>query len=221
MYDDNDAPPPARSAHSKPSRRNSSTQLGSHALPTPQRHRPIDPRFDPMFGNADLSQFKNNYKFLQEQIEEEETRRQHRIRCLKCILRRFTLEDAGEDLAEYDLSEDERMIFGEDQLQELNHLKLTPSERIHAELDKLKRESQLYKSKTKGNAAVSRKAQIKKGLMRKEVQAVKMGTKLKPYFPKRSVVKKAIHADTFESLEQKGGKHAVERYLARKSKKQH
>ncbi|CCW64807.1 unnamed protein product [Phytomonas sp. EM1] len=220
MSNDDDGPPPARSAHRKPARRNHSMRSEGCSLPSLKRHQPIDPRFDQMFGRADLRQFENNYKFLHEQFEEEEARRQHRIRCLKCILRRIALEDAGENLAEYDLSDDEREIFGEDHLQELTLLKLTPPERIHAELDKLKRESQLYKSKTKGNAAASRKAQVKKEMMSKEVRAVKANEKARPYFPKRSVIKKAVYADRFESLEQKGGKHAVERYLARKSKRQ-
>lgn len=205
-----DAPPPAKSARVRPAAR----QVHSQRV----RRVTLDPRFDPMFGRADPKVFEANYKFLRDQQHEEETQRRFRMRCLKCLIRRHELEEAGEDLDEYDLTDEERETFGPDHQQELAALKLTPPERIYAELEQLQRACQLHVSRTKNAVADSRHEHVKKEIMRKELQSVKDGTKSKPFYPKRSVVKRAVLADTFDKLEAKGGKAAVDRYVARKVK---
>lgn len=39
------------------------------------------------------------------------------------------------------------------------------------------------------------------------------------FFPKRKELKKAVIADTFDKLQQSGGKAAVDRYVLRKEKR--
>lgn len=232
MQDPEDRPPPAKSARAKPS---SAHHRGQPSRPA----RPVDPRFDPMFGaSTDIKSFEKNYKFLLEQQDAEEEARRFRIKCLKCVLRRHEIEQArlearrqeegskkkakrtAEDEDEdEDLSDYEREVFGEDHAQDLRVMKLTPPQHLYRELEQLQRDSQLYVSRRKNTAAVSRKDQVRKALMKKEVSAVKEGAKARPYFPKRSVVKRAVLSDRFEQLEEKGGKGAVDRYLARKTKK--
>lgn len=217
---DDDAPPPAKSARERPK------QHGSRLLAPVARPRHIDPRFDPMYGPVDTKLFETNYKFLREQEEEEEKRRRHRMACLRAMVRRIELEDAvykGElDAAEfedYDLSDNERDIFGPERMDELAELKHTPPKFIYEELEKLQRQSLLYQSRTKGGAVLSRKDKVRKDLMKKEVQQVKDGVKQKPFFPKRNAVKRALIADTYDRVEAKGGKGAVEKYLNRKSRR--
>lgn len=214
---DDDGPPPVQDAHRRP--RPKAAQRGGGFGAKAVSGSRVDPRFDPMFGRADARHFEQNYKFLREEEEKEEVQRRFRMRCLKCVLRRCELEEAGEDLDEYDLSDYEQEVFGEDHQRELREMKLTPPQHLHTELEQLKRASQLYISRTRDNSAKDRHSSVKKELLKKEVQAVKAGTKSKPYFPKRAEVKKAMLADTFTHLNDKGGKNAVDRYLIRKRKK--
>lgn len=213
---DDEGPPPVQDAHKKPKR--AFAQRGGTNKKDVLARR-VDPRFDPMFGRADARHFEQNYKFLREEEEKEEVNRRFRIKCLKCIIRRCELEEAGEDLDEYDLSDYEQEVFGEDHQRELREMKLTPPQQLYRELEQLQRASQLYISRTRDNSAKDRHASVKKALLKKEVQAVKAGTKTKPYFPKRAEVKKAMLAETFTHLNEKGGKAAVDRYLIRKRKK--
>eukprot|EP00796_Vickermania_ingenoplastis_P009128 gene9129-6416_t len=207
---DDDGPPPAKSARVRPRR----------AMPRGSSKAGLgDPRFDTLHGRADTRAFEHNYKFLREQQEEEEQRRRFRIRCLKCIIRRLELEDAGEDLEEYDLSDTEREVFGEDHLSELAALKRTPPQHIYKELQQLQRESQLYVSQSKDSGVKSRQKSVRKEIIKKEVGAVKAGAKSKPFFPKRSELKRAVLSDTFDRLESVGGKAAVDKYLLSKKKK--
>lgn len=178
-----------------------------------------DPRFDPLHGPADRRHFEQHYKFLLEQQAQEEVERKFRVRRLKCFLRRVELEASGEPLEEYDLSDTERDVFGPDHLDELRDLKQTPPRLIYKELEELQRESQLYVSRMKDASAKSRKSGVRKELMKREVEAVKEGKKSRPFFPKRSAVKKAILSDTFDRLEQVGGRDAVDKYLRSKKKK--
>jgi hypothetical protein len=218
--DDDDGPPPVHDAHKKPKR--SFSQRGGGSVGYGKKDavaQRVDPRFDPMFGRADPRHFEQNYKFLREAQEEEEVQRRFRIKCLKCIIRRCELEEAGEDLDEYDLSDFEQEVFGEDHQRELREMKLTPPSQLYKELEQLQRASQLYTARTRDISAKDRHASVKKSLLKKEVQAVKAGAKAKPYFPKRAEVKKAMLADTFTHLHNKGGKAAVDRYLIRKQQK--
>lgn len=239
--DSDDRPPPAKSARTRPP----SLQQPHGGRPTTARaRRPIDPRFDPMYSTPDdLKQYEKNYKFLLEQEEAEEEARRFRIKCLKCVIRRHEMEQAryekkkqeaaragkrsrkaaddDEDDEDDDegFSDYEREVFGDDHLRELAQLKLTPPQHLYRELEQLQRQSQLYVSRKKNTAAVSRRSQIRKRMMKEEVSAVKGGTKAKPFFPKRSVVKRAVLSDTFDRLEEKGSKSAVDRYIARKTHK--
>ncbi|KPA75599.1 hypothetical protein ABB37_08474 [Leptomonas pyrrhocoris] len=215
---DDDGPPPVHDAHRKPKHPLSKYSRGYGAKKDAVMTR-VDPRFDSMFGRADARQFEQNYGFLREEAEREEVARRFRVKCLKCIIRRCELEQAGEDLDEYDLSDYEQEVFGEEHQRELREMKLTPPQQLYAELEKLQRESQLYIARTRDNAAKDRHSSVRKELLKKEVQAVKAGTKSKPYFPKRAAVKKAMLADNFTHLNEKGGKAAVDRYLIRKRKK--
>lgn len=149
------------------------------------------------------------------------------------MLRRFAVEEnllSGEEDEEFDLSEQEREVFldGIDEedatsvqqaLRELALLKRTPKAAIQEELQQLKRETTLYLSQVGERKAKSRVAEVKKAAMKAEVKAVKEGKKQKPYFMKRKEVKERIAADTFEKLEQRGGKLMVDKYLERKQKK--
>ncbi|KAG5507939.1 hypothetical protein JIQ42_07233 [Leishmania sp. Namibia] len=219
-----DGPPPAHDAHKRP-RRSASSRGASGSIGTASStksavaQRRVDPRFDPMFGRADKRMFDQNYGFLREAEEREEEERRFRIRCLKCIIRRCELEEAGEDLHEYDLSDYEQEVFGEDHQRELREMKLTPPQRLYAELEQLQRASQLYVSKTRDASVKERRSRVRTQLLRKEVAAVKSGAKARPYFPKRAAVKRAMTADTFSRLNEKGGKAAVDRYIIRKRKK--
>lgn len=172
-----------------------------------------------MFGRADVRQFEQHYGFLREQEQSEEAERRFRMRCLRCVLRRHELEEAGEDLEEYDLSDEEQEVFGTEHQSQLAQLKLTPPSRIYEELDQLKRASQLYVSKTKDASVKERQLRAKKELMKKEVGEVKAGRKSTLFFPKRAEVKRAVLASTYDRLNESGGKAAVERYLIRKKKK--
>lgn len=216
--DDDDGPPPAKSAHVKPKGKSGSSS-SLHNSNKSQKAAIGDPRFDPIYGPADTRHFEQHYKFLIEQQAEEEERRKFRIRCLRCVLRRIRLEDAGEDLEEYDLSDTEREVFGEEHLSDLAQLKRTPTKQIVEELEKLQRESQVYISQVKDKSAKSRRSNVRTSLIKKEVEAVKQGVKSKPYFPKRSEVKRAVLSDTFDRLEGVGGKAAVDKYLLSKKKK--
>ncbi|KAL7698769.1 rRNA biogenesis protein RRP36 [Lotmaria passim] len=214
---EDEGPPPVQDAHKKP-RRPLSHQSGGVNNANAATKR-VDPRFDPMLGRADTRHFEQNYKFLREEQEKEEAARRFRMKCLKCIIRRCELEEAGADLEEYDLSDYEQEVFGEDHQRELREMKRTPPQLLYRELEQLQRASQLYVTRTRDSSARDRHAKVKKELLKKEVQAVKAGTKSKPYFPKRAEVKKAMLADTFTHLNEKGGKAAVDRYLIRKRKK--
>lgn len=207
MFGDDDGPPPARSARVRPTRQSDE--------PSKRRER-MDPRFDPMFGEPNRAFVESHYKFVQEREEEEERERRFRIRCLKCVLRRFELEEAGADTTEYDFTDDEEQVFGDDHREDLALLKLTPTPHIRRELEELKRASQLYTARHKDKAANRRRSEVKKNIMKKEVKAVRDGVKSKPYFPKRRELKKAELADTYDRLEEKGGQAAVNRYVARK-----
>ncbi|KPI83327.1 hypothetical protein ABL78_7636 [Leptomonas seymouri] len=214
---DDDGPPPAQDAHRKP-KRQFPKPGGGFGTRKGDAVKRVDPRFDPMLGRADVRHFEQNYKFLREEEEKEEMARRFRIKCLKCVIRRCELEQAGEDLDEYDLSDYEQEVFGEDHQRELREMKLTPPQQLYAELEQLQRATQLYVSRTRDKSAQDRHARVKKELLKKEVQAVKAGTKSKPYFPKRAELKKAMLADTFTHLNEKGGKAAVDRYVIRKRK---
>lgn len=208
-----DGPPPAQSARVKPRR---PAQFNSGA----SKKRAVgDPRFDSLFGKADAKHFEQHYKFLREQQEEEESKRKFRIRCLKCVLRRCALEESNEPLEEYDLSDTEREVFGEDHRSELLLLKRTPPAAISAELAALQRTSQVYVSQVKDAAVNQRKQKVKNSLMKRETDAVKEGTKQKAFFPKRKDVKRAVLNDTFDRLKETGGKAAVDKYLIGKSKR--
>ncbi|GET85708.1 hypothetical protein, conserved [Leishmania tarentolae] len=222
LMNNDDGPPPAQDAHKRPRRTTSSRAASSSSIGAASSsksalaQRPVDPRFDPMFGRADKRMFEQNYGFLREAQEKEEAERRFRIKCLKCIIRRCELEEAGEDLDEYDLSDYEQEVFGEDHQRELREMKLTPPQQLYAELDQLQRASQLYISKTRDAAVKDRRSGVKAALLRKEVAAVKAGKKSKPYFPRRAEVRRAMRADTFSRLNDKGGKAAVDRYVIRK-----
>ncbi|KAF8289373.1 putative protein of unknown function (DUF947) [Trypanosoma cruzi] len=212
MVDDtSDGPPPERSARVRPKHRS--------ALPAVRRQRAVDPRFSDLYGTVDQKQFEVHYKFLREQQEEEETHRRNRIRRLKCIARRGELEASGADLEEYDLSETEREVFGEDHLDELSAMKLLPLQDVQRELQQLQRESQLHVSRTKGRHVQSSRDTLRKEIIKREALAVKEGKKQRPFIPKRAHLKREILADTFERLERKGGKGAVEKYVGRKSRR--
>nr|CCM36067.1 hypothetical protein, conserved [Leishmania guyanensis] len=219
-----DGPPPAHDAHRRPPRTaslygpTSSTGATAAAKSAVAQWR-IDPRFDPMFGRADKRAFEQHYGFLREAEAKEEEERRFRIKCLRCVIRRCELEEVGEDLDDYDLSDYEQEVFGEDHQRELREMKLTPPQRLYAELEQLQRASQLYVSKTRDASVKDRRSSVKKNLLRKEVAAVKAGIKARPYFPKRAEVKRATTADTFSRLHDRGGKAAVERYVIRKRKK--
>lgn len=208
-----EGPPPAVSGHVRPKKNNKSRFN--------EKKRPEigDPRFESTFGSTDVRHFDQNYKFLREMQEEEENQRRFRIRCLKCYIRRIELEAENADLEEYDLSETEREVFGDGHMAELAELKRTPANDVYAELLRLQRESQLYVSRNKDTKAKSRQSAVRTALIKKEVDAIKQGVKSKPYFPKRSQVKRAVLADTFDSLERQGGKIAVDKYLLSKKKK--
>ncbi|KAG5511694.1 hypothetical protein JKF63_07291 [Porcisia hertigi] len=219
-----DGPPPAHDAHKRPRRATqvraaSGANAPAASVKSARSKRRIDPRFDPMFGRADTRLFEQNYGFLRESEAKEEAERRFRIKCLKCVLRRCELEEAGEDLDEYDLSDYEQEVFGEDHQRELREMKLTPPQRLYTELEQLQRASQLYISKTRDASVKDRQSKVRKELLRKEVAAVKTGTKARPHFPKRAEVKRAIMADTFSRLNEKGGQGAVDRYVIRKRKK--
>lgn len=225
---DDDVPPPVRDAHKRPRRPqptrgrlatsspSAAMSANAAAAATPRR---LDPRFDALFGRADARAFEQNYGFLREAQAKEEADRRFRIKCLKCIIRRCELEDAGEDLEEYDLSDCEQEVFGPDHQRELRELKLTPPQRLYGELEQLQRASQLYTAQSHDASVKDRRSRVKKELLRKEVTAVKAGAKAKPFFPKRAALKRAVLADTFERLNEKGGSAAVDRYLVRKRKK--
>ncbi|RNF07182.1 hypothetical protein TraAM80_03554 [Trypanosoma rangeli] len=212
MDDDvSDGPPPERSARVRPTHRST--------LPALTRHKAVDPRFSDLYGTVDQKQFESHYKFLREQQEEEETRRRHRMRCLKCIVRRGELEASGANLEEYDLSENEREVFGEDHLDELLAMKLRPLPDLQMELQGLQRESQRHVSRMKGRQVQSRRDNLRKEIIKREAVAVKEGKKQRPFIPKRAQLKREILADTFERLERKGGKRAVDKYVERKSRR--
>ncbi|ORC85383.1 uncharacterized protein TM35_000351270 [Trypanosoma theileri] len=209
--DNSDAPPPERSARVRPKRRND--------IPAVRRRAAIDPRFSDLYGTADEQQFEQHYKFLREQQEEEQRRRRHRIRCLKCLIRRGELEESGADLAEYDLSENEREVFGEDHLDELADMRLQPLATLQAELQQLQRESQLHVSREKGRQARSAAVAVKREVVTREAAAVRAGVKRRAFVPRRSELRRAVLADKFERLEQRGGKAAVDKYVERKSRR--
>lgn len=209
---DDDGPPPARSARQRPK----TQRVAPSARPALG-----DPRFDPLHGPASQRTFEQNYKFLFEQQEKEEEARRFRIRCLKCIRRRLELEEAGSDLEEYDLSDTEQEVFGEEHQAELMRLRRTPLPHVLRELQQLQRESQLYVSKMKNAKAKTRQGNVRKEMIKKEVEAVKKGAKSKPFFPRRGDIKKAVLSDTFDRLETTGGKHAVDKYLLSKKRKKH
>lgn len=212
--DDKDGPPPAHSARIRPARSASQSHLSSSsAVP---RRSGIDPRFQEMLGKVNMRQFEQNYSFLREQSEEEESARRFRIRCLRCVLRRHELEDAGEDVEQYDLSDDERDTFGPEHAQELREMKCTPPVHLYAELERLKGESTLHKARTRNQTALTRQQSVRKELMKKELNAVRAGQKSRMYFPKKQAVKRAVLADTFDKLEESGGRAAVDRYVQRK-----
>lgn len=215
---DDEGPPPVQDAHRRPPPRRAA-QSGIASGRGAAAAKRMDPRFDPMFGKVDVRHFEQHYKFLREEEEKEEVERRFKIKCLKCVLRRAELEEAGEDLDEYDLSDYEQEVFGEDHQRDLRAMKLTPPQHLYKELAQLQRASQLYTARTRDDKVKDRHATVKKELLKKEVQAVKAGTKSKPFFPKRAEVKKAMLADTFTHLNDKGGKAAVDRYLMRKQKK--
>ncbi|KEG14295.1 hypothetical protein DQ04_00531000 [Trypanosoma grayi] len=209
--DNLDGPPPERSARVRPQRRST--------IPVVRRRPSVDPRFSDLYGTVDQKQFEEHYKFLREQQDDEETRRRHRMRCLKCIIKRGELEASGADLEEYDLSETEREVFGDDQQDELAALKLIPLEVVQAELQQLQRESQLYVTRTKGRQVQARRDSLRREIIKREAVAVRQGKKQRPFIPKRAQLKREVLADTFERLERKGGKGAVDRYVERKSKR--
>lgn len=207
-----EGPPPARSARVKPKKK--------EAFGSPSPKSTIgDPRFDPLYGPVDTQSFEKNYKFLREEQAKEEEQRRFRIKCLKCFLRRVELEKSGENLEEYDLSDTEKEVFGEEHLKDLSVLKRTPEKEIYGELSKLQRESQIYISQVKDSQLKDRRHKIQTSRVKEEVKAVREGKKSKPFFPKRREIKERILSDTFDRLEKSGGKAAVDKYVARKQKR--
>lgn len=228
MGANDDDRPVERSARKRPP-----SHLQGAGLALPSKPKTIDPRFHSAYGSFQPQHYDQQYKFLQSQREEEQIARYKRIKRLHSMLRRFAVEEnllSGEEDEEFDLSEQEREVFldGIDEedatsvqqaLRELALLKRTPKAAIQEELQQLKRETTLYLSQVGERKAKSRVAEVKKAAMKAEVKAVKEGKKQKPYFMKRKEVKERIAADTFEKLEQRGGKLMVDKYLERKQKK--
>lgn len=210
-----EGPPPAKSARIKPKKR----ALLVAGAPSASKSSVGDPRFDPIYGPVDKQLFERNYKFLRvEQVKEEQERR-GRIKRLKCFLRRVELEKSGENLDEYDLSDTENEVFGEEHRMELSVLRRTSPIEIYKELSKLQRESQIYISQTKDSEVHDRRKKLETTRVKEEVKAVKEGKKSKPFFPKRREIKQQILSDTFERLEKAGGKAAIEKYVVRKQKR--
>ncbi|CUE72829.1 Hypothetical protein, putative [Bodo saltans] len=228
MSHDEDARPIERSARKKP------TSASSDTLAAPRRHRAVDPRFDPMYGSMDKKQFNNNYKFLEDQREIEQTTRLARIKRLHMIVRRHRLEaaaaESGEDLGEeFNLTEDEQEVFleGIDErdaiartaaLRELATLRRTPVSQIEDEVAQLKRQSSLYRSNVGDVKAKDRANLVKKRIMKEEVASVKKGEKQSPYFLKKSELKKRVMENRFDELNERGGKLAVDKYVGRKNR---
>jgi hypothetical protein len=231
MVHDDDARPIERSARKKPTAAASSAAV---ALAAPRRHRAVDPRFDPMYGSMDKRQFNNNYKFLEDQREVEQTSRLARIKRLHMIVRRHKLEaaaaESGADLGEeFNLTEDEEEVFlegidAEDAaarnaaLRELATLRRTPVETIEQEVVQLKRQSSLYRSNVGDVKAKDRANLVKKRIMKEEVASVKKGEKQSPYFLKKSELKKRVMENRFDELNERGGKLAVDKYVGRKNR---
>ncbi|RHW70087.1 hypothetical protein DPX39_090045600 [Trypanosoma brucei equiperdum] len=206
-YNDPDGPPPERSARVRPRRQS--------GVPAVRPHRFVDPRFSDLYGAVDRKQFEDNYKFLREQEEEEQSRRKHCIQCLKYALRRHEREEVGQD----EESEEEEDRFEEENRDEINRLMLRPPSDLKAELQQLKRESQLYISRTKDREVRARRQAVRKGIIKREAAAVRDGKKQRAFIPKRSQLKREVLAETFDKLEKKGGKGAVDKYVERKTKK--
>lgn len=226
-----DERPIERSARKPPQKKVSNELLAV----LPKKHRAVDPRFDPMYGSINEQQFKQNYKFLEDQRQDEQSRRRIKIRRLNTILRRLRAEKEAEANGEevdgdYNFSEDEEEVFLRDidegdvasrseALGELRRMKRTPMHRLERELLEVQRESTLYQSQVGDSKAKSRVADVKKSIMKAEVKAVKEGTKNKPFFLKRGDLKRRVAEDKFEELNQKGGKNLVDKYMERKRKR--
>ena len=192
------------------------------------KHRPVDPRFDPLFGSIGAAQL-NQYKFIEEQQAEEQVARRRRMKQLKCILRRFALEEAEENLEEYDLSDVEREQFCEGidasdekgisaALRELRRLKLTHPQHIREELSRLQAEENKYRSIVGGRRSISVKRAAKDHI-KAEIRTVKEGKKAKPFFLKRKALKSKVLELRFDALEGSGGKLKVDKYLEKKSRR--
>lgn len=214
MTNREDGPPPAKSARVKPVEKFRQKMF-------PSKSAAGDPRFDPLYGAVNKQSFEKNYTFLREEQAKEEEQRRFRMKCLKCFLRRVELEKSGENLADYDLSDTENEVFGEEHRKELAVLKRSPPNIIYEELHQLQRESQIYVSQTKDGQVHDRKHKIYTNRMKEEVKAVREGKKSKAFFPKRKEVKQMILSDTFDRLEKAGGKAAVGKYLVEKQKRRH
>ena len=225
--------PIERSARKRPT---AHPAIASSSSASTKKSKTIDPRFHSAYGSFQAQHYDHRYQFLTEQREQEQQVRYKRIKRLHTMLRRFAVEEhnhqeeGGEDDEAYDLSETEREVFldGIDEedttsvqaaLRELAILKRTPKAAIQEELQQLKRETTLYRSQVGEQKAKSRVAEVRKAAMKAEVKAVKDGTKQKPYFMKRKDVKEKIAADTFDKLDQRGGKLMVDKYLERKQKR--
>ena len=246
----NDDRPIESSARKPPSR--SKLYVGDgQQLPT--RKKSVDPRFDPLHGPLNNTEFKQRYKFLEEMEEDEQKNRLRRIKILNTALKRIRMEhalaakkifhlankkerqaaaaageqrDEGYDLAELEeivggLSDDENDAWGDDadamhQLEELRHL---PEHMVRHELEGLKRQSTIFKSKTSNSRALSQKSSVKKDLLKAEIQAVRAGKKSKVFVPKRTELKKRVLEKTYESLQARGGQQMVSTFLERKAKR--
>lgn len=219
-----DDKPIERSAHQKPKKKFSADVV----VQKPKKS--VDPRFDPMYGSFNKQHFEQHYKFLEERREGEHVQHMRRIRQLNAIIRRHALEEAGEDIADYDLSETEREMFcdgiPEDDseaqrqaMRECSRLKKLPINMIEEEKERLQREVTVFKSQQGEKKTMKRINEVKKETMKKELKAVKEGEKKNPYFLKRGELKKKVAESTFEHLEGRGGKLLVDKYIERKRKR--
>jgi hypothetical protein len=102
----------------------------------------------------------------------------------------------------------------------IDELRHQPLDALLRELDELKHQSTVFKSKTSNTKALSRQSGVRKELLKKELQSVKEGKKKRVFAPKRSTMKEQVLEKTYDSLKERGGLQMVSTYLERKAKRQ-
>eukprot|EP00758_Cryptobia_borreli_P015021 Tbor_TRINITY_DN5983_c0_g1::TRINITY_DN5983_c0_g1_i1::g.18645::m.18645 len=212
--------PVEKSAKKRPEAMSSSAALSDLI----KKHRPpntrksVDPRFSDMYGAFNKNHYRESYKFITEQAEEEQQKRLDRLTKLRAAIRHYELEAAGEDLEEYGLEADERELFKDD-MEELDRLLHTPLADLQAEFDSVKKLVNKFKSQAAQEASTKRDAEARRSIMKAEVDAVKAGEKSKPFIPRGKEMRRKIEELKFEYLEEKGGANQANKYIEKKRKK--